>query len=66
MMHDGDGNDGVKSGVAERQRKRFGAQGVETAFGGDGGEVERTVAPDFEEGVGGLECKANDIMITMK
>ena len=59
-MHDGDGNDGVKSGVAERQRERLGAESVETALGGNGREVEGTIAADFEERVGRLRRRTDN------
>ena len=55
MVDDGDGDDGVESAVAEGQRQSVGAESVETPRGGDGGQIEGTIATDFEEGVRWLD-----------
>ena len=48
-MNDGDGNDGIKSGVAEGEGQGVGAEGIEPSLSGDGGKIEGAIATNFEE-----------------
>ena len=49
VMNDGDGNDGIKSGVAEGEGQGVGAEGIEPSLSGDGGKIEGAIATNFEE-----------------